>query len=74
MVRRQHNEWDSSVGVAPLGRVDGFRYREIMERAAVGVESSRLDVGRSDHLGPFLSFLDNDLFEVGGRACQDYAS
>jgi hypothetical protein len=28
------------------------------------VESFRLDVGRPDHLGPFLSFLSDELAEI----------
>ena len=30
--------------------------------------SVRLDVGRPDHLGPLLGFVDDELAEVGGRA------
>src|SRR6516225_541168 len=31
--------------------------------------SVRLDVGRPDHLAPFLGVVDNELAELGGRGC-----
>ena len=34
----------------------------------------RLDIGRPDHLGPFLGFVSDELAEVGGRAGKDRAA
>src|SRR5215813_3276455 len=41
----------------------GFRYRKIMERAAL----LRLDVACPDHLAPLLGFVGDQLAKVGGR-------
>jgi hypothetical protein len=50
-----------------------FRGRDVMERLWQPA-SFRLDVGGSDHLGPLLGFVGDELAEVGGRACERIAT
>src|SRR5262245_45120468 len=45
-----------------------FAERDVMECAAGTCRSVRLDVSRADHRAPLLSFVDDQLIEVGGRA------
>src|SRR5262245_42718245 len=45
-----------------------FRRTAVMECGPSARTSLSLDVGRSDHLGPFLRFVRDELAEIGGRA------
>ena len=57
---------------APILLVELSRASE--HRPTRGLASLRFDVGRSDHLAPFLSFFDYELKEVGGRATEGSAT
>ena len=49
---------------------DGYQHSPngIYGMSAAQTDLLRLDVGRPDHLGPFLGFVGDELAEVGGRA------
>src|SRR5215831_19038672 len=51
-----------------------FAERDVMECGLTKPASLRLDVEGPDHLAPLVGLFGEELTEVGGRACKQYAA
>src|SRR5215472_12288930 len=74
---RKSNIRDWTIGLQIRHRLptaERFSATDVTEYLAGVRGSLRLDVGRPDHLGPFLGFVGVELTEIGGREREHVAT